>query len=132
MAAVKSETNVTVSYNSNALDAYLNEASLEAISNALDSTNFDSTSKESVLETTEWSISVGGYWHATLDGYFQADAITPVQSRTIAITFTDADSGTATYTWSTGGIENYTISSSVGSLITWSGTLRLSGTVTPS
>ena len=95
---------------------------------AIDATNFDSTGKEFVTDTPEWSIEVGGYWHATLDGYLQADAITPTQSRTVSIAFTDADSTTVTYTWTTDcGIADYSISAATGSLITWSGTLRLNG-----
>lgn len=126
--AVKSETNATVTYNSNALTAYCNQADLSATIAALDSTDLASTGKEYVNDTPEWSIAVGGAWHATLDGYLAPDAVTPGTKRTCAIAYTDAGSTTVTYTWTSNAeIADYSISSATGSLITWSGTLRLSG-----
>jgi hypothetical protein len=126
--AVKAEGNVTVTYNSNAITAYCNSADLAATIAALDATDFASTGKEYVNDTPEWSISLSGHWDSTLDGYLAPDAITPGTKRTGVIAFTDSGSTTVTYTWTSNAeIADYTVSASTGALITWSGTLRLSG-----
>jgi hypothetical protein len=128
MAAVKTETNVAVSYNSNRIDAYLNSTSLEAVAGIIDVTNFDSTGKEHINDTPEWSCSVGGLWDATLHDYFQSDVITPGTKKTVIIWFTDASDNHRSFTWTSNGeIADYTISASTGGFIEWSGTLRLSG-----
>ena len=126
--AVKAEGNVAVTYNSNALTAYCNQSDLSSTISALDATDFSSTGKEYVNDTPEWSIAVGGHWDSTLDGYLAPDAITPGTKRTATIAFTDSGSTTITYTWTSNAeIADYAVNAATGSLITWSGTLRLSG-----
>ena len=126
--AVKSEGNVAVTYNSNEVTAYCNQADVQATIDQLDATDLASTAKESVTGFAEWSISMGGHWHATLDGYLAPDAVTPGTKRTAVIAYTDAADTTVTYTWTSNAeIQDYAITSATGGLITWSATLMLSG-----
>ena len=127
--AVKVAGNVTVSFNANALAAYLNTASMAATVAAIDVTDFASTASEFLTGFAEWSIPIGGHWDATLDGYLAPEAVTPGTARTTIIVFTDATPTAITYTWTSNSfIENYQIdASSPTEGITWSATLRLSG-----
>ena len=129
MAKKKVAGNVGIAYNSNALDGYLNQASINAVVNAIQTTDFDSTGEESIAGLPTWSVEVGGPWDPTLDGYLGPDAVTPPATmRNLAV-----DIDTVNYDW-TGTTElgafisNYTINaSSPAEGITWSGTLTCSG-----
>lgn len=128
--ALKVAANVSVTYNSNALDAYLNTASMNAVVNAIQTTDFDSTGEESIAGLPTWTASIGGPWDATLDGYLGPDAVSPPTTlRTLAVGIS-----TVTYTWTTNAfISNYTIdASSPADGITWSGDLTCSGVPTRS
>ena len=126
--AVKSEGNAVVTYNSNNISAYCNQADVQATIDQLDSTNLASTAKESVTGFGEWSISIGGQWDSTIDGYLAPDAVTPGTKRTCSIAYTDSGSTTVTYTWTSNAeIQDYAISSATGALISWTATLMLSG-----
>lgn len=130
MAIKKVAGNVTVTYNSNALTAYLNTASTNAVVNAIDTTDFASTGTESIAGLPTWSVPVGGNWDGTLDGYLGPDAVSPPTTlRTLAVVF-----DSVTYTWSSNAfISDYTINaSSPTDGITWSGTLTCSGVPTRS
>jgi len=126
--ATKVEGNVTVTYDGNAITDYCNSADLAAALDKLESTNFGSSAKEYVTGFTEWTISLGGQWSSTLDGYLGPDAVSPPGTQvTTAIAYTEGGT-TVTYTWTTSSsIENYTISSATGGLIEWSADLFLSG-----
>lgn len=125
--AVKAETNATVTYNSNALTAYCNQADVAAAIDQLDVTDLASTAKESLTGFAEWTISLGGFWDATIDGYLAPDAVTPGTKRTAVIAYND-DTTTVTYTWTSNAeIRNYNISAQVGSPLTWTAELMLSG-----
>lgn len=129
MAQKKVAGNVGITYNSNALDAYLNTSSINAVVNAIESTNFDSTGEERIAGLAEWSVDVGGPWDPTLDGYLGPDGVSPPTTmRDLSV-----DIDTVNYAW-TGSedlgafISDYTIdSSSPSDGITWSGTLTCSG-----
>lgn len=126
--AVKSEGNVTVTYNSNALTAYCSSADVSATIDQLDATNLASTAKESITGFGEWSIALGGQWDSVVDGYLAPDAVTPGTKRTAVIAYTDDGDTTVTYTWTSNAeIQDYSISSATGGLISWSATLMLSG-----
>lgn len=124
MAVKKSAGNITVTYNSNALTAYLNEASLEAIVNAIETTDLASTGVENIAGLPGWTVNVGGWWDVTLDGYLGPDAVAPPATlRTLAVGI-----DTITYTWTTNSfISNYTITAAPDSALAWSGTLTVSG-----
>lgn len=132
--AAKSELNVEVLYNSQTLTPYCNSAEVSAAIEQLEATDLDSTAKEYVTGFGEWSISIGGQWDATLDGYLAPDAVTPGTARTAYIQFS-ANAGTnyVRYTWTSNAqVENYAVSSATGALITWTATLKLSGAPTRS
>jgi hypothetical protein len=132
--AAKSELNVEVLYNSQTLTPYCNSAEVSAAIEQLEATNLDSTAKEYVTGFGEWSISIGGHWDATLDGYLAPDAVTPGTARTAYIQYsTNGGVAYVRYTWTSNAqIENYAISSATGSLISWTATLKLSGAPTRS
>lgn len=133
MAAVKSESNVAVTYNSNAITAYCNSADLQAAIDRLEVTDLASTGKEYITGVGEWTISLGGYWDSTLDGYLAPDAVTPGTKRTGVIAFTDSGDTTVTYTWTSNAeIQDYQITSAVGGAIEFTATLALSGAPTRS
>ena len=126
--AVKSEGNVSVTYNSNSITAYCNQADVAATIDQLDATDLASTAKESITGFAEWSISLGGHWDSTVDGYLAPDAVSPGTKRTAVIGYTDSGDTEVTYTWTSNAeIQDYSISSATGGLITWSATLMLSG-----
>ena len=123
--ALKSAGNTTVSYNSNALTGNLNTQSIAAVVNAIDTTVFSSTGTQSIAGLPTWTVSVGGSWDVTLDGYLAPDLIAPPTTlRTLAVGIS-----TVTYTWTAGAfISDYTIdTSSPTDGIMWSGTLTCSG-----
>lgn len=132
--AAKSELNVEVLYNSNTLTPYCNSAEVSATIEQLEATNLDSTAKAYVTGFGEWSISIGGQWDATLDGYLGPDAVTPGTDRTAYIQYSsNAGSNYVRYTWTSNAqIKDYKVSSGTGALITWSATLMLSGAPTRS
>lgn len=128
MAAVKTEGKVVVTYNSNNITAYCNSADLQAAIDRLEVTDLASTGKEYVTGVGEWTISIGGYWDSTIDGYLAPDAVTPGTKRTASIALTDAGATTVTYTWTTNAeVQDYSITSATGGVIEWSATLALSG-----
>ncbi len=138
--AVIAAGNVTVSYGAdgaeNALTAYLNTTSVEAVVNQIDATDFSSTGTESIAGLPSWSVPIGGHWDSTLDGYLGPDAVAPPATlRSLLVAITDAGSTTITYDWgpTAAYISGYTINaSSPAEGITWSGTLTCSGTPTRS
>ena len=125
MAVKKVAGNVTVTYDSNALTAYLDTASINAIVNVIDTTDFASTATETIAGLGTWTVPVGGPWDPTLDGYLGPDAVAPPATlKTLAVGV-----DTITYTWTTNSfISDYTIdASSPSERISWSGTLTCSG-----
>lgn len=130
MTARKTRGNVTVSYNSNALTNYCNQAELGATVERIETTHFGSTAKESIAGDTEWTIPLSGDWDNTLDGYLAPDAVTPGTKRTAVIAFVGSTQ-TVTYTWTSNAeIQDYKVSGQIGGKLQWSATLALSGAPT--
>lgn len=126
--AVKGQGNTTVTYNSNALTNYCNQADLSATIEDLETTHFGSTGRQSIAGTSTWAISLGGDFDSVVDGYLAPDAITTGTKRTAAIAFEDDAGVTVTYTWTSNAeIGEYSITSTPTGKIEWSATLRLSG-----
>lgn len=130
----KSESsNFTVTYNSIDLTQYCNQASVEATVAEIDTTNLASSGAQSDPAATSWTVPMGGFLDKALDDEMGRDAITPPTTfRDLVITA--GPSGTqTTYTWtgssSVGAsIENYQINpTDPTQLITWSGSLLISG-----
>lgn len=130
MAGYKAQGNVTVTYNSNALTNYVNQADVASTLAQIDVTTLGDSGKVNIVDAAEWSISIGGPWHPTLDGYLAPDAVTPGTKRTAVIVYSNG-TNSATYTWTSNAeIGNYQIQSAPGGAITWSATLTLSGAPT--
>ena len=130
--AVKTLGNVTVTYNSNALTAYLNQASVEAVVAAIDTTVFSSSANTQIPGSVSWSVPVGGLWSSTLSGYLLADVVTPPTTLRTLVIVIGASGAQVTYTWTSNSfISNYTVNNAdPNSAITWSGTLSVSGAPT--
>ena len=71
---IKTLTNMVVTYNANDISAYLNQASLEIIKDAIDTTNLASTAKETTPAAPGFSVPIGGFWMAALDAIIGVDA----------------------------------------------------------
>ena len=128
MAATKAAGNVTVTYNSNDISAYVNSAQIEADIAELDTTNMSSTAMESIPGLANWSFTASiPVWDSTLDGYLAPDAVTPTQ-RTLAVAYTDSGSNTVTYTWTSNcAISSASIGGSADGLITSDYSFQCSG-----
>ena len=127
MAARKARGNVTCTYNSNAITAYLDSADLEATIDMLETTNLASTAAESTAGDPSWKISLSGMWDNAIDAILAVDAVTPGTKRTAVMVLTGSTAA-VTYTWTTNAeIGDYSVSSAVGDFIKFSATLTLSG-----
>jgi len=130
MTARKSRSNAVCYYNSVNLTAYCDGADLDSAIDQIDTTNLASTGKESIAGDPKWSIKLSGMWDTALDNAIGPDAVTPGTSRTAYVAYTGT-TATSTYTWTSNAqIENYTITSKTGAMITFSATLALSGAPT--
>jgi hypothetical protein len=122
---VKAAGQVTISYNSNALAGYLNDASIEAIVKELDTTVLTDTGQTKIPGISNWDVNIGGPWASALDGFLAPDAISPPATlRTLVCVY-----GGVTLTWTTNAfISNYKVNASNPTeLITWTGKLSVSG-----
>ncbi len=122
---LKAATNITISYNANALAGYLNDASIEAIVKELDTTVLTDTGQTKIPGISNWTITIGGPWSSALDGFLAPDAISPPATlRTLVVVY-----GGVTLTFATNAfISNYKVNASNPTeLITWTGTLSVSG-----
>lgn len=125
--AIKSNPNLTLSYAGTALAAYLDQASIDAVVEAVETTNLASTATETTPGNTTWSSKIGGSWAKALDDVLGPDAVTPGTLRTCVIVV-GASGAQATYTWTSKAfISNYTIDAKAGDTLKWSGTLNLTG-----
>lgn len=126
MTATKGAGNATVTYNSNALTAYVNSVDLQNTIAELEATNLGSTGEESDPGLVNSTLNLGGDWHPTLDGYLGPDSLTGTK-RTVVITFTVGGT-TVTWTWTSKAyITNYKVPTGAKDKITWTAQLRLSG-----
>lgn len=127
MTALKGAGGITVTYNSNAITAYINSADLQNVVAELDSTHLGSTAMSSNAGLVKSTLQLSGDWSATLDGYFGPDFLSGTK-RTVAI----AIAGAATYTWTASGdvggfITNYGPKAGATGKLEFSATLNLSG-----
>lgn len=132
--AVKTQGNITVTYNSNALTAYLNTQSLEAIVNEIDTTTLASTGMEKIPGPSGWSSNIGGFWAKALDDILGPDVVSPPSTlRTLAVVI-GASGAQVTYTWTSNAfISNYRVDASdPNGVWTWTATLAVSGVPTRS
>lgn len=98
--AVKAAGNVTVTYNSNALTAYVDSGAIAASIAELDTTDLASTAMEYIPGLADWTYTTNvKNWNSTVDGYIMPDIVTPGTLRTLVVAFTDESDATVTYTW---------------------------------
>lgn len=125
----KARGNTTVTYNSNNITAYVNQADLDRTIEMLDTTTLSSTAKESIAGDQTNKLSLQGNWRAALDAILAPDVGSGTK-RTASIAYVDGAT-TVTYTWTSNAeIENYTIQSPASGLRTFSCDLALSGAPT--
>lgn len=132
--ASKALGNVTVTYNSNALTGKLNQASIEAIVNAIDTTVLNDTAGKQIPGMAGWSVPIGGFWDSTLDGYLGPDAVSPPATLRTLVVVIGPSGAQSTYTWTTNAfITNYKFGAdNVTGALTFTATLGVSGAPTRS
>lgn len=125
---IKSLTNCLVDYNSNSLEEHLNQASLQAIVSAINTTVLSSTTGTKIPGLADWTVNVGGLWSPTLHGYLNPDVVTPPSTmRTLVVTLGESGS-TVVYTWTSNSfISDYQVTIDPTNAIVWSGVLSVSG-----
>lgn len=126
MAALKGAGNITVSYNSNDVTNYINNADLQMTVAELEATHLGSTGQEMDPGLPGFTLGLTGDWAVASDGYFAPDILSPTK-RTVVIAYTDGAS-TVTYTWTSAGfLTGYNITGGATDKISTSPALRLSG-----
>lgn len=134
----KSLGNMVVTYNSQNVTANLDQASLEITAEAIETTNLASAAKENTPGASSFSVPVGGFWSKALDDIIGADAVSPPATLRSLVVQIGPVGNRATYTWTgtatTGAfVSDYKIEvSDPMGMITWSGTLMVSGAPTRS
>ena len=126
MAASKARGNTTWTYNSNALQSYVNQVTYSAAGETIDVTDLASTGREFIQDVVEHSITIAGFWDPTLDGYLQPEVGLGTK-RTAALGMSDGTT-TVTYTWTSNcEVSSYEVDMSVGAAGTFSATFTCSG-----
>jgi hypothetical protein len=124
--ARKGAGNFTVTYNSQNITAYINQADLEMAITELEATTLTSTGMDYDPGLGDFTLRLTNDWNKALDDILAPDVITPTK-RTVVVTVT-GDTGTATYTWTSKAfITGYPISAPASGKITGTPTLRLGG-----
>lgn len=130
---IKALSNVTVTYNGTAITGYLNQASLQAVVNAIDTTVLNSTGATKIPGLADWTINVGGFWAKALHDVLNPDTVTPPSTMRTLIVVIGESGSQATYTWTTSAfISNYQWSADPTTAIPWTGVLSVSGAPTMS
>lgn len=123
--AIRGAGNVTVTYNSNNITAYINEFELSQTVAELERTSLASTVMEYDPSIAEYTLTLNGDWAIALDNILGPDIVSPV-TRAVSIAIEDGAS-TVTYAWTSGFLTGFNISGSATDKITHAPSLRLSG-----
>lgn len=134
--ATKALGNIVLTYNSTNITAHLNTVSLEMTVEAIDTTTLASSAQEQTPGATAFSVPIGGPWSKTIDDVLGADGTSPPSTLRSFIAQVGPSGNRVTYTWtgsSTVGafVTDYKIDATdpMG-MLTWSGTLTVSGAPT--
>lgn len=126
--------NTTVTYNAVAITAFLDQTSLESVTNAISVTNFASTAEEQIAGLPKFTVPVGGPWSRALDNVLGPDALTPPSTLRALVLVIGPSGDQSTFTWASptetfgAFVENYKIdASSPTEGIRWTGNLAISG-----
>lgn len=123
----KSNPNVDLTYISTNIAQYCDAATMDAVVEAIKTTNLASTAEETTPGDATWTYKIGGPWAKALDDLLGPDAVSPGTLRTFVAAIGAAGS-VATYTWTSKAfIANYSVDTTAGQNIKWSGTLNLTG-----
>jgi hypothetical protein len=134
--AIKSLLNIVITYNSNAMAAHLDQASLEATVETIDTTTFASTAQEKTPGATSYSIPVGGPWSKALDDILGADTVSPPSTLRTFVYQIGPSGNRVTYTWTGSAtvgafISDYkVVADDPMGVVKWTGTLTISGAPT--
>ena len=126
--------NVTITYNAVALTGYCNAVQLDAVVAAIDTTHFGSTAEESTPGSTKWKLDFGGNYDSAVDNVLGPDAVAPPTTKRALVIVFGPVSNRVTYTWASGSafVSSYGLKGDPKGMLTWSGTLEISGAPTRS
>jgi len=133
MAAIKAVLNQDLSYDSVAIEGYMNQHKLEVQVEELDASNYDSTGEEIIAGVQDWTCSVTALWSVALDNAIGPDALTaPATKKTlVSLTGPSSPSNDTSYTWTTNAfIDEYTITATSSGLVTADISFGLNGNPT--
>tara|TARA_R100001463_G_scaffold675_3_gene3048 strand:+ start:137 stop:541 length:405 start_codon:yes stop_codon:yes gene_type:complete len=108
------------------ISTYCDDISFPETIDTAETTAFGATSKSYIVGLRDATISISGKWDATLDGYMIG---TEPASRTFEFGPAGGTSGLVKYTGEC-ILTNYSVSTSVGDVVTWSADLQVTGNVT--
>lgn len=121
---VKSNPNITLTYNSNDITQYCDQATMDATVEAIETTNLASSATSTSPGDTTYTYDIGGDWAKALDDIFGPDIITPTLRTWVAAI--GASGSVATYTWTSGAfISNYKVTAAAGANLKWTAKLNL-------
>ena len=123
--AIRGAGNVTVTYNSQNVTAYINEFELQQTVDELEQTSLASTVMEYRPSIANYSLSLNGDWALAADNIFGPDIVSPT-TRACSIQIEDGASS-VTYAWTVGFLTGFSISGSATDKITHAPEIRLSG-----
>lgn len=128
---VKGPKNVTFTYNSVNMTAYVDQVDLQMTVAELETTNLDSSGQDFIPGLPGFTADVKiTKWDKVVDDVLGPDAIAPTK-RTAVMTFKDASGDTITYTWTSQAfLTGYNISGAATGKIESGPKFRLSGVPT--
>jgi hypothetical protein len=115
-------SNATLSIDGNAVTAYCDSQSLDQVVDLAETTVFGNDDKTSIAGLKGATISIGGHWDPTLDGYMDA------ADDGASVLFDCSPDGAVNYTGSC-FITNYTWTAGVSDRVTWSANFTVTGAV---
>lgn len=122
---VKSNPNIELTYDSNNITQYCDQATMDATVEAIEATNLASAATVTTPGDTTYSYDMGGDWALALDAIFGPDAIDPSTLRTFVAAI-GASGSQATYTWTSGAfVSNYKVAAQAGANLKWTAKLNL-------
>ena len=105
----------------------LNSVDFPEVTETADTTAFGSSSRSFIVGLESATFSISGLWDATVDGYMKGG--TEPASRSFIYGPAGSTSGNVKYTGAA-SMTNYSISSPVGDVVTYSADLQVTGAVT--
>ena len=134
---IKASGNYTLSYNAVALAGYIDDASLEAVANAIEVNNLASTATVSIPTDTTVTVQVGGAWDKAVDDALAPDSLSPPTTLRTWSMVIGASGAQVTYgqtgTASVGAfVSNYKAQFTATEAAKWTATMSIAGTVTRS